>query len=47
MNVNFGLFPKLPGRISKQLRGAAYAERALKELAGWVEALGEGREEGR
>jgi len=47
MNVNFGLFPKLPGRISKQLRGAAYAERALRELAGWVEALGEGREKGR
>ncbi|MGA7578083.1 MAG: methylenetetrahydrofolate--tRNA-(uracil(54)-C(5))-methyltransferase (FADH(2)-oxidizing) TrmFO [Desulfobaccales bacterium] len=40
-NVNFGLFPKLPGRIPKKLRGAAYAERALQELAGWVEALGE------
>ncbi len=40
-NVNFGLFPKLPGRIPKKLRGAGYAERALQELAGWVEALGE------
>ena len=41
-NVNFGLFPELPGRIPKKLRRAAYAERALEELAGWVEALGKG-----
>ncbi|MGA9821514.1 MAG: methylenetetrahydrofolate--tRNA-(uracil(54)-C(5))-methyltransferase (FADH(2)-oxidizing) TrmFO, partial [Desulfobaccales bacterium] len=40
-NVNFGLFPQLPDRIPKKLRGAAYAERAMQELAGWVEALGE------
>ncbi len=34
MNVNFGLFPALEGRIPKKLRGAAYAERALKEIGG-------------
>ena len=36
MNVNFGLFSPLPGRIPKKLRGAAYAERALKELEEWM-----------
>jgi methylenetetrahydrofolate--tRNA-(uracil-5-)-methyltransferase len=36
MNVNFGLFPPLPGRIPKKLRGAAYAERALEALGEWV-----------
>jgi methylenetetrahydrofolate--tRNA-(uracil-5-)-methyltransferase len=41
MNVNFGLFPALEGRIPKKLRGAAYAERALAALEGWVrEKLG-------
>jgi methylenetetrahydrofolate--tRNA-(uracil-5-)-methyltransferase len=36
MNVNFGLFPPLEGRIPKKLRGAAYAERALEALAAWI-----------
>ena len=36
MNVNFGLFPALAGRIPKKLRGPAYAERALEALEGWV-----------
>jgi methylenetetrahydrofolate--tRNA-(uracil-5-)-methyltransferase len=36
MNVNFGLFPALPGRIPKRLRGAAYAERALDALEEWM-----------
>ncbi|MEW6388372.1 MAG: methylenetetrahydrofolate--tRNA-(uracil(54)-C(5))-methyltransferase (FADH(2)-oxidizing) TrmFO [Thermodesulfobacteriota bacterium] len=36
MNVNFGLFPALPGRLPKRQRGAAYAARALQELAKWV-----------
>jgi methylenetetrahydrofolate--tRNA-(uracil-5-)-methyltransferase len=36
MNVNFGLFSPLPGRIPKKLRGAAYAERALMELQDWI-----------
>jgi methylenetetrahydrofolate--tRNA-(uracil-5-)-methyltransferase len=36
MNVNFGLFPPLPGRVPKKQRGAAYAKRALKDLAEWM-----------
>ncbi len=36
MNVNVGLFPPLEGRIPKKQRGAAYAERALGELAEWM-----------
>jgi methylenetetrahydrofolate--tRNA-(uracil-5-)-methyltransferase len=36
MNVNFGLFPPLAGRIPKKLRGAAYAERALQALEDWM-----------
>ena len=40
MNVNFGLFPALEGRIPKKLRGAAYAERALKEIEAWIMAGG-------
>ncbi len=35
MNVNFGLFPPLPGRTPKKLRGEAYAARALEELENW------------
>jgi methylenetetrahydrofolate--tRNA-(uracil-5-)-methyltransferase len=41
MNVNFGLFPPLPGRTPKKLRGAAYAERALAELAAWQREMEE------
>jgi methylenetetrahydrofolate--tRNA-(uracil-5-)-methyltransferase len=40
MNVNFGLFPPLPRRIPKKHRGAAYAERALEDLAAWVQEIG-------
>jgi methylenetetrahydrofolate--tRNA-(uracil-5-)-methyltransferase len=36
MNVNFGLFPALEGRIPKKLRGAAYAERGLEALEEWM-----------
>jgi methylenetetrahydrofolate--tRNA-(uracil-5-)-methyltransferase len=36
MNVNFGLFPPLECRTPKKLRGAAYAERALRALEGWI-----------
>jgi methylenetetrahydrofolate--tRNA-(uracil-5-)-methyltransferase len=39
MNVNFGLFPPLAGRLPKRLRGAAYAERALQELEEWSEEI--------
>ncbi len=37
MNVNFGLFSPLPGRIPKKLRGAAYADRALQALEEWMQ----------
>jgi len=40
MNVNFGLFPPLEGRVPKKLRGAAYAERALEALEGWIREVG-------
>jgi len=39
MNVNFGLFPPLPGRIPKKLRGGAYANRSLAELAAWQKEM--------
>jgi methylenetetrahydrofolate--tRNA-(uracil-5-)-methyltransferase len=35
MNVTFGLFPPLPGRIRKKERGAHYARRSLAALASW------------
>jgi methylenetetrahydrofolate--tRNA-(uracil-5-)-methyltransferase len=37
MNVNFGLFPPLEGKINKKLRPEAYAARALAALAAWLE----------
>ena len=42
MNVNFGLFPPLSGRIPKKHRGAAYAARALHELGEWQARVGLG-----
>lgn len=35
MNVNFGLFPPLEGRVRKDDRPTAYSARALKDLAQW------------
>ena len=35
MNVTFGLFPPLPGRIRKKDRGIQYARRSLAALASW------------
>lgn len=35
MNVTFGLFPPLPGRIRKKERGLCYARRALAALSSW------------
>jgi methylenetetrahydrofolate--tRNA-(uracil-5-)-methyltransferase len=35
MNITFGLFPPLPGRISRKDRGHIYARRALAALASW------------
>lgn len=36
MNVNYGLFPELVGRIKKDQRKKAYSDRALKDFSGWV-----------
>ncbi|MHB8769625.1 MAG: methylenetetrahydrofolate--tRNA-(uracil(54)-C(5))-methyltransferase (FADH(2)-oxidizing) TrmFO [Syntrophales bacterium] len=41
MNVTFGLFPPLAGRIRKKDRGSEYARRALAALAPWQERLAE------
>ncbi len=40
MNINFGLFPPLPQKISKKDRGLYYAQRSLKALAGWKGEMG-------
>jgi len=39
MNVNFGLFPPLSGKIPRKKRGEAYAERALTALHDFVRRL--------
>jgi methylenetetrahydrofolate--tRNA-(uracil-5-)-methyltransferase len=39
MNINFGLFPPLKGRLPKKLRKPAYSQRALENLANWIELL--------
>lgn len=36
MNVNFGLFPPLPGKVKKDARAQAYCERALNDLGMWI-----------
>jgi methylenetetrahydrofolate--tRNA-(uracil-5-)-methyltransferase len=40
MNVAFGLFPPLSGRIRKKDRGLIYARRALAALTTWQRQLG-------
>ena len=39
MNVNYGLFPELPGRIKKKERRQKLAERALLALEEWINIL--------
>ena len=39
MNVNYGLFPELPGRIKKKERRGLLAERALVALEEWSEKI--------
>lgn len=39
MNVNYGLFPELPGRVKKKERRQKLAERALETLEDWREKL--------
>jgi len=36
MNVNFGLFPPLAGRVKRKERKPAYSHRALADLDGWL-----------
>jgi len=36
MNVNYGLFPELPGRVKKKERRQKLAERALEALEEWL-----------
>jgi methylenetetrahydrofolate--tRNA-(uracil-5-)-methyltransferase len=36
MNVNFGLFEPLGGKVRKKFRGEVYAERALSQLEEWI-----------
>ena len=36
MNINFGLFPTLSGRIHRRERGAHYARRALEDFQAWM-----------
>ena len=38
MNINFGLFPPLAGRVKKRERKAARCARALDDLADWLAA---------
>jgi len=38
MNVNFGLFPPIPGRSKKVDRKKLYTSRAREALAGWIDA---------
>jgi len=38
MNVNFGLFPPIPGRTKKSDRKRMYTDRARDALAGWMAA---------
>jgi len=39
MNVNYGLFPEIPGKVKKKERRGRLAERALTELAEWLKAV--------
>jgi methylenetetrahydrofolate--tRNA-(uracil-5-)-methyltransferase len=39
MNVNYGLFPELAGRVKKKERRIKLAERALEELDSWIEQV--------
>jgi methylenetetrahydrofolate--tRNA-(uracil-5-)-methyltransferase len=41
MNVNYGLFPNLEGKIKKKERRGKLAERALEELELWQQSLAE------
>jgi methylenetetrahydrofolate--tRNA-(uracil-5-)-methyltransferase len=36
MNVNFGLFPPVEGKVKKAERKKRYTDRARDALAGWL-----------
>ena len=38
MNVNFGLFPPVPGKTKKADRKRVYTDRARAALADWIAA---------
>ncbi len=40
MNINFGLFPPLPGKVKARERKARLAQRALEDLKEWKERCG-------
>jgi len=40
MNVNYGLFPSLPGRVKKKEKRGLLAQRGLDELDKWMAELG-------
>jgi methylenetetrahydrofolate--tRNA-(uracil-5-)-methyltransferase len=42
MNVNYGLFPPLPGRIKKKEKRGLLAQRGLQELERWLPEITEG-----
>jgi methylenetetrahydrofolate--tRNA-(uracil-5-)-methyltransferase len=46
MNINYGLFPELEGKIKKKERRAKLAERALTDLAGWQETINSAADSG-
>ena len=39
MNINFGLFSPIMGKVPRRLRGKTYAERALADLRVWMEEI--------
>ncbi|HEY6008349.1 MAG TPA: methylenetetrahydrofolate--tRNA-(uracil(54)-C(5))-methyltransferase (FADH(2)-oxidizing) TrmFO [Geobacteraceae bacterium] len=39
MNVNYGLFPSLEGKVKKKDRRQLLAQRALDDLSAWLEAM--------
>jgi methylenetetrahydrofolate--tRNA-(uracil-5-)-methyltransferase len=42
MNVNYGLFPTIPGKIKKKDKRGMLAERALVSINGWIEEVKHG-----
>jgi methylenetetrahydrofolate--tRNA-(uracil-5-)-methyltransferase len=37
VNVTFGIFPPLEGKVSKRFRGQAHRERAMNDLKVWID----------